>query len=186
MPKIPGDTGGLAGATGSMAGLKRKRTEQQHESEDEEDNEKTEGQNPKPRKSRLPCPMWNCRILLGLILQKQVQLYPWKWTLLSRLASSVVTSQAPKAASSDRMAALRRAKDAITKQQHSALPTSPRVLSNKPSLLRQVKSSGAPFIRPILLFHFLPNRAIQLKSTHNRTHIRLVHCLLRLRFLQLW
>ena len=44
MPKIPGDTSGPAGATGSMAGLRRKRTEQQHESEDEEDNEKTEGQ----------------------------------------------------------------------------------------------------------------------------------------------
>ena len=29
MPKIPGDTGGPAGAAGSTAGLKRKRTEQQ-------------------------------------------------------------------------------------------------------------------------------------------------------------
>ena len=50
MPKIPGDTGGPAGATGITAGLKRKRTEQQHESEDEEDNEKTESQNPKAKK----------------------------------------------------------------------------------------------------------------------------------------
>ena len=41
------------------------------------------------------------------------------------VASSVVPSQAPKPASSDRMAALRRAKDAITQQQHSALPTGP-------------------------------------------------------------
>ena len=57
MPKIPGDTGGPAGATGSTANLKRKRTEQHHESEDEDDNEKTESQNPnqKRRKSLLPC-----------------------------------------------------------------------------------------------------------------------------------
>ena len=53
MPKILGDTGGPAGVTGSMAGLKRKCTEQQHESEDKEDNEKMEGQN---LKGLLPCP----------------------------------------------------------------------------------------------------------------------------------
>jgi hypothetical protein len=67
IPKIPGDTGGPAGATGSMAGLKRKRAEQQNESEDEEDNV-NESQNPKRKKSLLPCPMRNCRL--------QRQLYP--------------------------------------------------------------------------------------------------------------
>jgi hypothetical protein len=67
IPKIPGNTGGPTGATGSMAGLKRKRAEQQNESEDEEDNV-NESQNPKRKKSLLPCPMRNCRL--------QRQLYP--------------------------------------------------------------------------------------------------------------
>ena len=87
------------------------------------------------------------------------------------VASSVVPSQAPKPAPSDRMAALRRAKDAITQQQHSALPSSLRVLSTiqAPSASQILRCSlHHSFNRPILLFYFLPSRAIQLQSyTHN-------------------
>jgi hypothetical protein len=47
---------------------------------------------------------------------------PLKVKVAEPVASSAVPSQAPKPAPSDHMAALRRAKDAITQQQHSALP----------------------------------------------------------------
>lgn len=134
MPKISGDTAGPAGASGSMAGLKRKRAEQQNESEDEEDkddDENAEGQKPKAKKksatvsnaqpsgspaippaSKAPLPL-------------RVKVEP--------AASPVVPSQVPKPPPPDRMAALRRAKDTIAQQQiqqHSTLPTDPRASSS--------------------------------------------------------
>ena len=123
IPKIPGDTGGPAGATGSMASLKRKRAEQQNESDDEEDDddEKTE-ENPKAKKK--PATVSNAKSLPS---RERVKAEP--------VPSPVVPSKAPKPAPPDRMAAFRRAKDAISQQQHqgSALPTGPRVLSNNPN-----------------------------------------------------
>lgn len=143
MPKIPGDTGGPAGATGSMASLKRKRTEQQYESEDEEDdNEKTKGQKPKAKKKSSTV----SATVSATVSNAKPSGPPQngsssKAALPSRVKAEPVPSpvvpsqapQAPKPAPSDRMAALRRAKDAITQQQHSALPTGPRVLSNIPN-----------------------------------------------------
>ena len=112
-----------------MAGLKRKRTEQQHESEDEEDNEKTESQNPKAKKKSATVsnvkPSDSPRIDSSSSKAPVPKAEP--------AASSVVPLQAPKPAPPDRMAALRRAKDAVNQQQHSTLPTGPRVLSNNPN-----------------------------------------------------
>ena len=137
IPKIPGDTGGPAGATGSssMAGLKRKRTEQQSESEDEEDddddNEKTIGQNPKAKKKS------TSSVSNAKPSGPPRKDPPSKAAVPSRVKaeptpSPVVPSQPPKPVPTDRMAALRRAKEAITQQHHSALPTGPRVLPSNP------------------------------------------------------
>ena len=82
------------------------------------------------------------------------------------VASSVVPSQAPKPAPSDRMAALRRAKDAITQQQHSALPTGPRVLSNNPSSFGKPNPQILPSPGPS--FSFLSSQAGP--SNSNPTH----------------
>ena len=141
MPKIPGDTGGPVGATGSMVGLKRKRTEQQHEGEDEEDNEKTEGLDSKAKKKSATV------------------------SDVEPLASSVVPLQAPKPASSDRMAAFRRAKDAIT-QQHSALPKGPRVLLNTqaPSANQILRCSLHP-AHPSILYPPKPGHPIKILPT---------------------
>ena len=129
MPKIPGDTGGPAGATGSMASLKRKRTEQQHESEEEEeDNEKTASQNPQPKKK-------SATVSNAKPPGSRTDPSSSKADVPSKVkdepvSTPVVPSQAPKPAFSDRMAAFRRAKDSITQQQQSTLPTGPRVLTN--------------------------------------------------------
>ena len=132
MPKIPGDTGGPAGATGSMAGLKRKRTEQQNESEDEEDddddNEKIKAQKPKAKKKATP-------VSNAKPSGPPRNDPPSKAAVPSRVKaepapSPVVPSQAPKPVPTDRMAALRRAKEAITQQHYSAMSTSSRVPPN--------------------------------------------------------
>jgi len=144
MPKIPGDTGGPAGATGSMAGLKRKRAEQQNESEDEEDpdeNEKTEGQKPKSKKSTT----------VSNVKPSDSPAVPSKAPLPLRVKAEPVTSPVPKAAPPDRMAALRRAKDTIAQQQqlqqHSTLPSEPRPFNTElnPQML---PSPGPSFTLP--------------------------------------
>ena len=129
MPKIPGDTGGPAGATGSTAGLKRKRTEQHHESEDEEDDE-----NQKPKAKKKSATELNVKPSDSPRIDSSSSKAPVPLKVKAEPAvSSVVPSQAPKPAPPDRMAALRRAKDAVNQQLHSTLPTGPRVLSNNPS-----------------------------------------------------
>ena len=136
MPKIPGDKGGPAGATGSTASLKRKRSEQQYESEDEEDNDdsgKTEGQNPKAKKKTATVsnakpsgPPQNGSPSKTAVPPSRVKAEP--------VPSPVVPSQAPKPAPSDRMAALRRAKEASMQQQQlPPLPSSSRALPNNPN-----------------------------------------------------
>ena len=140
MPKIPGDTGGPAGASGSSAGLKRKRAEQQYESEDDEDDEdygKTESQNPKPKKKSAAAsnakssgpPSRNGNASLPKAAapsSSRVKAEP--------VPSPVVPSQAPIAPPHDRMAALRRAKEALMQQQQPpALPSGSRGFSNNPN-----------------------------------------------------
>ena len=162
MPKIPGVTGGPAGATESMAGLRRKRTEQQHESEDEEDNEKTESQNPKAKKV---CTVSNVKPSDSPRIDSSSSKAAVPLKVKAEPAtSSVVPSQAPKPAPPDRMAALRRAKDAINQQQHFTLPTGPPSSFQQRKPLRQAKSSDAPFIRPTLIFPFFPSRTIQFQT----------------------
>ena len=127
MAKIPGDTGGPAGATGSVAGLKRKRAEQPNESEDEDaegDNEKAGDQPSKAKKKSAI--MSNAKPSGSAATSKA--------PLPSRVkaepgASPVVPTQVPKPPP-DRMAALRRAKNTIVQQQQqdSALPTIPQAL----------------------------------------------------------
>ena len=131
--KIPGDTGGPAGATGSTtAGMKRKRAEPQFESDDEEDSdddEKTNSQNPKAKKksatvSKGPPRNGSSSKAPPASSSSRVKAEP--------APSPVVPSpQTPNPPPNDRMAALRRAKEAIMQQQQPpALPSSSRALPN--------------------------------------------------------
>ena len=133
VPKIPGDTGGPAGATGSTAGLKRKRAEQQYESEDDEDDDdsgKTEEQNPKAKKK--PAIVSNAKPS-GPPRNGSPSKVPVPPRVKAEPSQSpVVPSQAPKLAPPDRMAALRQAKEATLQRNHQppGLPSGPRVPSN--------------------------------------------------------
>ena len=100
MPKFPGDTGGPASATGNTAGLRRKRTVQRHESEDEEDNEETDGQSPKVKKK---CATEsNMKPSSSRIGSSPSEAAVPSKVKAEPVASSVVPSQAPKPAPSDR------------------------------------------------------------------------------------
>ena len=129
MPKIPGDTGGPAGATGSSASLKRKRAEPQFESDDEEDsddNEKANSQNPKAKKkSATELSIKTGPPRNGSSSSKAPPASSSSRVKAEPVPSPVVPSpQALKPATIDRMAALRRAKEAIMQQQQpSALPS---------------------------------------------------------------
>ena len=138
VPKIPGDTGGPAGANGSTAGLKRKRTEQQYESEDEEDSdddddEKMESQNPKAKKKSATVsnakPSGPPRIgppSKAAVPSSRVKAEP--------VSSPVVSSQVPKPPHSDRMAALKRAKEAsINQHPLPAFPSGSQGFPNYPN-----------------------------------------------------
>jgi hypothetical protein len=158
MPKIPGDTGGPASASESMAGLKRKRAEQQIESEDEEDkdeNENAEGQKPKAKKKSAvsnvqPSPAVPPASKAPLPLRVKAE----------QTASPVVPSQVSKPPPPDRMAALRRVKDTIAQQQlqqHSALPTDPRASSSNSTSFAESNPQMLPSPGPS--FTFLSSQA---------------------------
>ena len=113
--------GGPAGATGSSASLKRKRAEPQFESDDEEDsddNEKANSQTPKAKKKSAT--ELNIKTGPPRNGSSSSKAPP---ASSSRVKAEPVPSpvvpfpQAPKPATIDRMAALRRAKEAIMQQQ---------------------------------------------------------------------
>jgi hypothetical protein len=168
MPKIPGDTGGPAGATGSMAGLKRKRAEPQNESEDEEDkddNEKSKGQKPKAKKksatvsnvkpSGSPAIPPPSKAALPLRVKAEPAVSP------------VVPSQVSKAPP-DRMAALRRAKDTIAQQQqlqqHPALLTDSQAFFNNSTSFTEPNPQSLPSPGPS--FTLLSSQAGPSSSNH--------------------
>ena len=101
MPKIPGDTGGRAGATVSTAGLKRKRTEQRGESEYEDDNGKAEGRSPKAKKKYATRSNVKASSSLRTGTSHLTAAVPLK-AKATPITSSVVPSQAPEPATSDR------------------------------------------------------------------------------------
>ena len=114
--------GGPAGATGSSASLKRKRAEPQFESDDEEDsddNEKANSQTPKAKKKSAT----ELNIKTGPPRNGSSSSKAPPASSSSRVKAEPVPSpvvpfpQAPKPATIDRMAALRRAKEAIMQQQ---------------------------------------------------------------------
>ena len=160
MAKIPGDTGGPAGAAGSMAGPKRKRIEQQHESEDsEEDNEKTEGQNPKAKKKSATVSDVKPSDSPWINFSKPDAAVPLKVNLkvAEPVASSVVPLQAPKPALPTAWQLLGEPKmpssNSSTPRCQQALEFFPT--TQAPSTSQILRCSLHPAL------YFLPSRAIQ-------------------------